>query len=600
MRTILITIVLAISRLLIAQNTAIDQYIEQGRNHFEQGDYEKAIKNFNQGIAFANNSTLELAETYYSIGRIYADYSMSGIALGNYYHAIKECKEKKGSKKLEQEIYNHIGGLYFNNLYYVDAKKHWNKSLDINKEIGNSLGVSNNLNNIGEVDAKSGNFHEALSLFYEAKILKTAIQDTSGLITVLTNISNAYLDLKYFDSVAYYLDQAFELGYHNGSEQHLQYLYKIQGNFDLAMQKTDLAKRNFLKVLEIDARRKNPDISLRKEIYQSLIDLYKQSGNTDSAYLYYEALNKLESSLFEYEKNHIKKSSEVNALITQKEKELEELNLKVSNNRIKFLFVVFVLVLIISVILFLEFHKKKKARERHELLKKEENLIKLKSHFISRASHEFRTPLSIIQSNMGIIEMIIGDLDESVEAKITKSHNRIKENIQKITDLMDELLLIENFGKNEVGLDLQETELLDVCNRVIDRFKIKNPEYQIDIEIIGTPRKALVNEKMIVRSVRNLVKNAIAFSDAQNRITIRIEYYQNSFKIVVFNQGVVIPEEELKHLDEPFYRGKNAEGKAGVGLGLTIVKEFTAMHNGVLEIRSTNDGGTEFTMGFPN
>ncbi len=582
-----------------SQSIVVESFINEGKELFEIGQYDEAIDKFNKAIAQADNSSLDLAETYYSIGRIYADFSMDELALKQYFHAIDACYRIEGSELLEQEIYNYIGGSYFNRLYYLEAKKYWHKSLEINKELGNLKGISNNLNNIGEIDIKSGNYQESLDLLRDAKQLKVYLKDTSGLTTVMTNMGSSFLHLNMYDSSEYYLNKAFQLSSISNSKHQLQYIYNVWGNFYMAKWDYDKAKSNFLLALELDQGRKNPDNAIYKEIYENLIEIYRQSNKSDSVYFYYDALHDLEGDLIKAEQGILKASDEVNNLISRREQELRELNERIRINQIITNVTIVLLLLVIAFVTIISIQRKKRIQQENELRKKEQLLIDLKSQFISRASHEFRTPLAVIQSNLGIIDLISNELKQDLKEKFIRSSERIKENIHEITDLMDELLLIDSFGDNDFSVEFDDVEVDTLCENVIRRISSKEEEIKIDLLISGTPRPVRLNDKMLSRSISNLVYNAIKYSSTEDNVKIKLVYSDSSVKITVCDNGIGIPEEEVKHLFEPFYRGANSKGTQGPGLGLTMANEFTKLQGGELIIRSVLGQGTEISIVFP-
>lgn len=571
----------------------IESIISKGKESFINGDFDRAFKYFDKAVTNSDDKTLELANTYFLIGRIFADYSMDDLALKQYFYAISECERIDNSELLQQEIYNYIGGSYFNRLYYEKSRKYWNIALQINREIGNVKGESNNLNNLGEIEFKTGNNKTSSELYSEAFLLKKFIKDTSGLSTVSTNLANVYIKLNELDSAELYLSISQEYTSKLGSNHLWQYLYKAYGNFYSATGNDEAAKNYYKLALEMDSGRMNPDLSVRKDIYRSLIRIYKNLGETDSVYHYYESLNSLEDTLFEKEKGMLKAADEVDLYINKKEHELATLNNKIQFNNLVTIALVVVMLLILILALLLSFQRRRTMRHKTELLKKEENLLTLKSQFISRASHEFRTPLSVIKSNLGIIDMITTDLDNNHKEKFERAKRRIDDSILEITDLMDELLIIGGFSLDPSSLVLEKVDLREVCKKVVSRYRNLNPDRDIDFKVTGESESVVSNEKMIGRVINNVVKNAIRFSNPGDRINFTLIYSKDGVQMKIVDTGIGISSEDVPRIFEPFFRGNNAKVVKGVGLGLTIANEIIKLLNGTISVQSIlNDGTT--------
>ena len=236
-------------------------------------------------------------------------------------------------------------------------------------------------------------------------------------------------------------------------------------------------------------------------------------------------------------------------------------------------------------------------KELEEALKREKELNELKTRFISMVSHEYRTPLTVIQSSSDLIKTLLSKNDF---VKIPNYLNRIQNSIQSMIQLLEDVLNIERTSNNKMHLHIVELDLCEFFFRSSDEFEVlDNKKHQIKISSNTEKCKIKTDEKVLRHIVFNLVTNAIKYSPEDTEILIDIDDYEDRVVIKVEDQGIGIPEEDLKYLFEPFHRGKNTGTKQGTGLGLSIVKRYIEVLGGSIEVQSNLNKGTKFIVELP-
>ena len=248
-------------------------------------------------------------------------------------------------------------------------------------------------------------------------------------------------------------------------------------------------------------------------------------------------------------------------------------------------------------------------------LEHERKLSKMKSDFISVVSHEFRTPLTTIQSASELLEYYEWTKEEEVEQL-----HQIQSEVKHMTDLMEDVLFLSRANANKAKLHLTKFDIVDFCKRILVQMKKTFAENYIlhsfldilssDIAIEnfhcehGLPIVSVnMDEKLLRQIITNLITNAIKYS-YQNS-TIKFEIAINStvdspnVRFVISDRGIGIPEEDLEELFSAFHRGKNVGILPGTGLGLSIVKNCIDIHNGSISVKSKINVGTEFTVTLP-
>lgn len=245
--------------------------------------------------------------------------------------------------------------------------------------------------------------------------------------------------------------------------------------------------------------------------------------------------------------------------------------------------------------------KRVKDKENVEkALEREKELNELKSGFVSMVSHQFRTPLSVIYSNLELLNFRIAKIEDEKKSEIDLIKNRIHNEVNRMTELMNNILIYGAFESNNLKIDLKEFHLNTFVENLIETYffneidgrKIifERDDYQPYIES---------DEGLLTHVLNNLISNSFKYSIGSSNPIIRITYLEKSFKIEVIDFGIGIPENEIKHMFQSFFRGSNTSTIKGSGLGLIIAKQFTELLNGTIWITSKENEFTTVTLEFP-
>lgn len=230
-----------------------------------------------------------------------------------------------------------------------------------------------------------------------------------------------------------------------------------------------------------------------------------------------------------------------------------------------------------------------------EALSIEKELSDMKSRFISTASHQFRTPLCIIQSNLGLLGIKTAIANSEVQQTIDHHSKIIEKEIKRMTDLMDDVLLLGKVNMKGIQPLYEKMDIVDCCKRVLDRYNLIMG-YEITISVIGDVQLYNLDRKLFDHSVSNVVSNALKYSEGQPFPVLEICFLKDSLEVSVQDFGKGIPESEIDKVFIPFYRGSNVLTINGTGLGMSIVKEYVELNKGVISIESLIDVGTKVKM----
>ncbi|TKB96059.1 PAS domain-containing sensor histidine kinase [Pedobacter cryophilus] len=240
----------------------------------------------------------------------------------------------------------------------------------------------------------------------------------------------------------------------------------------------------------------------------------------------------------------------------------------------------------------------KKHEHQVELaLAKAEELNEMKSKFITMASHEFRTPLTIMLSSISIIEQFKELLPQ--ENRIEKHLNRIKSSINDLTIILDEFLSLEKIETGIIEIKKENFNLPESCEDFLDGFRLLIKKNQT-INYIHIGNKVINHDFKIIQFILlNLLSNASKYSIEGTEIDMFTEVSKNKVLIKVKDNGIGISKSEQKNLFTRFFRAQNALHIPGTGLGLIIVKRYLDLIGGTIEINSNINKGTTVTIQFP-
>ena len=239
----------------------------------------------------------------------------------------------------------------------------------------------------------------------------------------------------------------------------------------------------------------------------------------------------------------------------------------------------------------------KRERELTESLRE---LDRIKSDFVATVSHELRTPLTNI---IGTIEMLAeGDYGE-LNAQQHRTVEVLDRNSHRLLDLIKDLLDLNHIESGGFGLQRTATDLGDLFERVQSQVVSLAADKRIALlfESAGELGSVVIDSRQVERALLNLVTNAIKFTPAEGRVSVRAERTGQQMQFVVADTGFGIPEHEQVHLFTRFFRSSIATENAipGTGLGLVIVKHIVEGHGGTITIDSTVGKGTTVTVLLP-
>ena len=233
-----------------------------------------------------------------------------------------------------------------------------------------------------------------------------------------------------------------------------------------------------------------------------------------------------------------------------------------------------------------------------EQLAQEQRLALLQRNFVSMASHEFRTPLTIID---GHAQRLIKTRETLPPAETGERAGKIRAAVLRLTHLIDNLLNSARLFDGGAALYFHPTEMdmAALLREVCQLHREMVPGTEISEHLSGATMPMVGDAKLLYQLFSNLLSNAIKYSPGGGKIEVEADKRAEEIVVAVADRGIGIPAVDLERLFERYHRGSNVSGIVGTGVGLYLVKMVADLHGGRVEVTSAEGAGSRFTVRLP-
>ena len=629
----------------------------QGISKSFVNNYEEALHYYSRCLKFRITSGNQegIASVLNNMGLVYFEQGDHANALKYYLKSLKIEENLKNEKGIASTL-NNIGLIYKEEGDYNTALKNYNRSLKIQIKLKNQMGESHALVNIGVVYLNQGNYEDALSSFEQALIANDGYEENLN-AKINYNIAVIQFDLGHYDAALGYLNKALKtqvkLNNRLNESNSLHLIAQINFKQNSTLKAISFARRALKIAQEIGAKEAIQDAAQGLSKYYKAIN--RPSEALEMLLLFMEMKDEIQSEnisneiirqslKYKYDKKAAKDSLE-NAYLIEISQD------KINNHREKkelaeqknfYLYGGLFLTLIFGVFIYNRFKltanqksvieiqkntvdkankelnqineellvkrneidsQKKIVQLQNKKLKKsldtEKELGLLKTSFVSMASHQFKTPLAVIQSNAELYEMLANTGKIIEPEKFEKITGRIKGAISTMTNLIDEVLVLGKATSGNIVYSPENLNLVDLSRKMAEEFNtVQIDGRSIGFVTEGEPYAVKLDPKLLRHSLSNLISNAFKYSVGKENPELRIHFKPKEVVLFVKDYGLGIPEEEQLHLFEPFFRANNARGIKGSGLGLNIAKEYVEINKGQITATSILGEGSCFEITF--
>lgn len=239
--------------------------------------------------------------------------------------------------------------------------------------------------------------------------------------------------------------------------------------------------------------------------------------------------------------------------------------------------------------------------EMREALARQQQLNRLKSRFVSMTSHEFRTPLATILSSAELLRHYRDRMPSEEQESLFCG---IESSVKRMGLMLDNIITLGRADSDRLEFKPEMINLQPFLESLANEVRstacdTAHPVPDLLIALDTHGKSAWLDENLLRQIVNNLLTNAFKYSPNGGTVYFSASLVNDALQLVVKDQGIGIPPEELPQLFESFHRASNVGNIPGSGLGLSIVKKATEMHGGTVSVSSEVGHGTSFTVSLP-
>lgn len=237
------------------------------------------------------------------------------------------------------------------------------------------------------------------------------------------------------------------------------------------------------------------------------------------------------------------------------------------------------------------------SRQLTSALEQERQVNELQRQFVSMASHEFRTPLAIID---GAAQRLVRRKAELSADFVGEKAQLIRQAVSRIVELMESILSFGKLEAGNAGFRPEEFSLRNLLATCCQRQQGLSTRHRISLEVASLPDTIVADRSALDQVFTNLLSNAVKYSRNSPQITVRGWCEGPNLLVSVQDHGLGIDPDDLPKMFERYFRARTSSGIAGTGIGLNLVKQLVELHGGRVTVRSSKGEGSTFTVSLPN
>ena len=225
---------------------------------------------------------------------------------------------------------------------------------------------------------------------------------------------------------------------------------------------------------------------------------------------------------------------------------------------------------------------------------------RMRRELVANVSHDLRSPLASIQGYLETVHMKDGRLDAEERQRYVKTALR---NAQRLSDLVGELFELSKLETEQIEPSVEPFPIAELVQDVVMQYQPRAEEKDVDLqaELPERHARAEADIGLVERALSNLIDNAIHYTPEGGQVRVHVSNQTHEVSVEVRDTGPGIPEDDLPHIFERFYRVDKSRDRdrGGAGLGLAIAKTILELHDRTLEVESTVGKGTTFRFRLP-
>ncbi|MDZ7757170.1 tetratricopeptide repeat protein [Rhodohalobacter sp.] len=569
------------------------------RYYESTSEYSDALEHIRQALELFKELNLEsnVANTQNSLGRIYQELGDFSTALNHLFEALR-INEKLQRKTGMAVSYTIIGNTYMRSGRYEEAIRYFNEALALDLEMEDPTGIMISKLNLGAANQRFEDYESAMTFHTEALELARELGYRQDVAIILGNIGSTYRKMGYPEDGLSNLLQALEIMQETGYNT----TATLNGIAEAYLDLNDFEQALSYSLQAEKTGKERSDLDRMQYTYRNMADAYEGLGQFEAANRALKLYISTIDSLFAIESEKQINQLQILYETEKRDQTIDQLTLEAENASFRRNTYLASGILVSLFLLLLYSGQRYKARKNRELLETSEEVAQMKSNFFSNISHEFRTPLTLIS---GPIEQLKSKIDDPT---VHKELNIMQKNSDRLLSLINQLLDLSRLESGNLSLSVEKTNLESLVKGVAMSFQslADMKQIQITVECQITDFEAWVDRNKLETILINLIGNALKFSPENCELSVRLVEFKsadglNRFRLEVEDCGAGIPEEDLKHIFDRFYRGSEKENSEsiGSGIGLALTRELVILHKGEIFVSSKTGEGTRFTVELP-
>jgi signal transduction histidine kinase/Tfp pilus assembly protein PilF len=592
-------------------------------NYYYKGDYTNALKYESIGLqaAISSKDSVAIARSHNNIGNYYyelGEYDEAYYFLTFAFKVLKKASRNNADSVTANISLHNLGRVFKELGQYEIALKHLRASRSTSKAIRDKEGEPYSLEEIGDVKLRMGEYDSALYYLNLSVTEANKLLQDNGSITlredqsrIFSKIAKAYLGKKNFSNALAYYDSTFNLhalaaNKFGIAEAELgrATVYQQQGKTDEAMAYTTkalgIAKEIKARVIEVSC-------------YKLLTTLWEKKGDDKKALGYFKQFHALEDSLYSNEIQQKILRDQIGFETETLDDRIAVLTLREDEriSRLKkseFISNILVVVVALSAILLITVYRSGQRRKQINLLllqhqeemqKRSEELEQLnevKDKFFSIISHDLRSPINALAGLMDLL-----DKGAIAPHELPVAIKELRTRFNHTRSLMNNLLDWTVLQMDKMHLQAGNVPLKKIVDENIELLGSIQSKHVNMINRIPETAIGYADSNTINLVIRNLITNAIKFTNDGGEIVLASEEKGNELVVSVKDNGIGMTDDITKKLFDKVnpYSTRGTANEKGTGLGLILCKEFVEKNGGRIWVESTVDKGSTFWFTLP-
>ena len=580
-----------------------------GLFNWQLGNFQEAINYFNQSLDLFSQlkDSLWLGKVHNNIAVVSWGMGNTIEALSHYQKALlfrKAMNDRAGITK----VMNNIGLIYQEWGLYDKAFELHSEALEVATEIQDLASITYSYSNLGNCYEYKDEYRKALDSYRRAINIfskEDSISRHNSFISV--NIASVYNQMGKLDSALYHYHKAVEYGQRMDNRYRIAIANHHLGNIHFKLNHVDSAKYYTYKSMDL-AKEKNYTGLIRDNLFV-LSEIAEQEGRTTSALNYYKRASALKDSLFNSEK--INKFNDLQIKYFTEQQETENKILRANNEIQKITInqqqrtarILIITGLIILIVLFVVARSRILLKRLSVRLEKSETELRKanadKDKFFTILAHDLKSPFSGL---LGTTDLLASNFDDLPPESIKELLFAMKDSSTNVYALLEGLLQWSQVQTGTMSYQFEKIDILKIGTNVCKLLTTNAQHKDIELRLKIQPNTfAFADEKTISSVFRNLISNAIKYTNPQGHITVEAITKQGLIEISVTDNGIGMDKKTCSRLFDitQMISQQGTQNEQGTGLGLILTKEFIQKNKGQIHVESELGKGSRFTFTLP-